>query len=125
MQNLFKIKAKSCWTLANMLKYFMKKNFSLTSTKHKPARQIELIKAEINKYVARERRKKLPEDAGFWDFDCKCGRDEAAATSVHVSLIGKELDKIFESQAETIYIEILAKPGARIKKISHPQQNDT
>jgi hypothetical protein len=100
-----------------MLGYGMKKNFSLISGKHKPARQIELIKAEINKYVARERRKTLPEDAGFWDFDCKCGRDETSAVSVHVSVIGKEMDKLFESQAESIYIEILAKPGARIKKI--------
>ncbi len=95
----------------------MKKNFNLTSEKHKPARQAELVKAEINKYVARERRKKLPEDAGFWDFDCKCGSTEAAAVSVHVSLIGKEIDKVFESQSVSVYIEIIAKPGARIKKI--------
>ncbi len=97
----------------------MKKIFSLSSTNHKPARQVELVKAEINKYISRERRKKLPEGAGFWDFDCKCGRNETAPLIIHVSQIGKEIDKLFESEAENIYIEILAKPGPRIKKIEN------
>ena len=34
----------------------MRKNFILTATKHKADRQVELVKSEINKYVARERR---------------------------------------------------------------------
>ena len=40
----------------------MRKNFILTATKHKADRQVELVKSEINKYVARERRKDLPDD---------------------------------------------------------------
>lgn len=94
----------------------MRKNFSLTSTKHKPDRQVELIKSEINKYLARERRKELPEGVDFWDFDCKCGLDEKSAAVVHVSALGKEIDKSFKDGSKSVYIEILAKPGVRTKK---------
>lgn len=95
----------------------MRKNFSLTSTVHKPERQLELVKSDVNKYIARERRKELPPKVDFWDFDCKCGPDEKSAVQVHVSTIGKEIDKIFHSKAESVYVEILAKPGLRTKKV--------
>ncbi len=91
----------------------MKKKFSLTSSVHKPDRHIELLKHEINKYIARERRKTLPEDSGYWEFDCKCGPDAESATQIHVSVIGKYIDDIAQTKAENIYIEILAKPGPR------------
>jgi hypothetical protein len=94
----------------------MKKNFSLTSPKHKPDRQVELVKSEINKYVARERRKELPDDVDFWDFDCRFGIDEKTAEPVHVSAIGKEIDKAFQAKTENVYVEIFAKPGVRLKK---------
>ena len=94
----------------------MKKNFSLTSAKHKPDRQAELIKSDINKYLARERRKDLKPDVDFWDFDCKCGPTEKTATAVHVSAITKEVDKILKSGAESVYVEILVKPGKRFRK---------
>lgn len=102
----------------------MKKNFSLTSTKHKPDRQVELIKADINKYLARERRKEVPVGVDFWDFDCKCGTAEASAVGVHVSAIGKEIDKVFKSGAESVYIEILAKAGRRTKKVKPGPANE-
>lgn len=101
----------------------MKKKFSFTSSKHKPDRQVELIKSEIHKYLARERRKALPENVDFWDFDCKCGAKEESAQEVQVSLIGKEIDKVFAAKSDSVYVEILAKPGikpAKTKK-SKPQ----
>ncbi len=91
----------------------MKKNFSLISSLHKPDRHIELIKHEINKYVARERRKTLPEDAGSWEFDCKCGSDAGSAPVVHVSTIGKHIDEVAATKSENVYVEILVKPVAR------------
>lgn len=94
----------------------MRKNFELTATRHKPDRQVELVKSEINKYVARERRKDLPEDVDFWDFDCRCGADAKTAEAVHVSTIGKEIDKAYQAKAATVYVEIIAKPGIRLKK---------
>lgn len=91
----------------------MKKNFKLTDPKHKPDRVIELIKAEVNKYLARERRKELPEGVEFWDFDCRCGKDEGSATAVKSSELGKAIDSAAAGSTGTIYVEILAKPGVR------------
>ncbi len=95
----------------------MKKNFSLTSPKHKPDRQVELVKAEVNKYVARERRKALPEGVDFWDFDCKYGTTADSAVVVHVDEINKKIDEGAAAKSESVYIEILAKPGVRKKKV--------
>lgn len=97
----------------------MKKLFSLTSPNHKPDRVVEAVKAEVNKYIARERRKSTPEGVDFWDFDCKCGKDAASAVVVHVSEIGKQIDKTVAAGAtENVYVEILAKPGVRAKKFT-------
>lgn len=101
----------------------MKKSFSLTSTVHKSDRQVELVKSDVNKYIARERRKKLTEGVDFWDFDCRCGADEKSAVQVHVSAIGKEIDKVYQAEAESVYVEILVKPGIRTKK-PRPLSND-
>lgn len=95
----------------------MKKTFSLTSPVHKPDRQVEFVKHEINKYLARERRKAFPEGVDYWDFDCRCGPDADSALAVHVSEVGKQIDKTAETSATSVYVEILSKPGTRNKKI--------
>lgn len=94
----------------------MKKEFKLTDPRKAPARQVEAVKFEISKYVARERRKTPKEGADFWDFDCKFGKDKEAATEIHVSAINKSIDQIAATEAASFYIEILAKPGYRTKK---------
>lgn len=93
----------------------MKKSFSLTDPKHKPERVVEGVKAEIRKYLKRERRKPLPEEVDFWDFDCRAGKDAASAEEIHVSEITKPIDTAAEENWEDIYIEILAKEGRRAK----------
>ena len=85
----------------------MKRTYQLTKGKHAPARVIESIKSNINKYVKRERRKELPDDLDFWDFECKVGAAADAATTVHLSAIGKAIDAAAAaSTTETIYVEI-------------------
>ena len=85
----------------------MKRTYQLTKGKHAPARVIESIKSNINKYVKRERRKELPDDLDFWDFECKVGATADAATTVHLSAIGKAIDAAAAaSKTETIYVEI-------------------
>jgi hypothetical protein len=96
----------------------MKKVFKITESKIAPARQIDSFKHEINKYIARERRKKLPEGVDFWDFDCKIGNDSESAEVIHLSEINKAIDSILTDTDDSFYIEVLAKPGKRIKKIS-------
>jgi hypothetical protein len=94
----------------------MKKTFPLTSPLHQPARVVEQIKADVRKYVKRERKKALPEGVDFWDFDCKVGQGEAAPETKHVEEVIPAIDQAAAAEAGAVYIEILAKPGHRVAK---------
>jgi len=94
----------------------MKKTFALTHPKIKLARLIEAAKYEVKKYLKRERNKKLPEGVDFWDFDCKYGHTEQEAKVIHLSQINKYMDEAEQLQLASFYLEIIAKPGYRVKK---------
>jgi hypothetical protein len=94
----------------------MKKTFKLSHPKIKYPRLVDAVRSDVRKYIKRERRKELPEGVDFWDFDCKYGATEEAATVVHVAEIGDCIGKAETEQLESFYIEILAKPGHRTKK---------
>ena len=94
----------------------MKKTFQLTHPKIKLARLVEAVKYEVKKYIKRERNKKMPEDVDFWDFDCKYGPTAEDAVEIHISEINKRIDSAEEQQLESFYLEILVKPGHRMKK---------
>ncbi len=94
----------------------MKKTFSLTSPLHQPARVVEQIKADVRKYLKRERKKKLPEGVHFWDFDCKIGHGKFAPENKHVEEVIPSIDHAAIAESGSIYIEILAKPGHRKPK---------
>ena len=91
----------------------MKKTFELSHAKIKVARRVEAIKHEIKKYLKRERNKTLPEDAGYWDFDCRFGATEDRASTLHVTEISKHIDQAEADGLTSFYVEILAKPGKR------------
>lgn len=91
----------------------MRKSFPLTSPKHLPARVLEQIKADVRKYLKRERKKALPEGADFWDFACKVGHGEAEPTAKHVEEVIPAIDEAAAAGCESVYLEILAKPGHR------------
>ena len=99
----------------------MRKTFPLESPKHKPARVIESIVNDVRKYLKRERRKKLPEDVDFWDFDCRIGADSENAEAIHVAVITDAIHKSSENGWATVYVEIIAKPGHRSKKDPVPK----
>ncbi len=94
----------------------MKKTFKLTHPKIKVPQLVVAIKHEVRKYLRRERRKILPEKVDFWDFDCRCGVDEANSEVIHVSDIDKAIDQAESKKIDSFYLEILAKPGRRRKK---------
>ncbi|MBU1568316.1 MAG: hypothetical protein KJ630_22165 [Proteobacteria bacterium] len=96
----------------------MKKTFQLTHPKIKRDRLVEAVRHEVKKYIKRERNKKLPEGVDFWDFDCKFGNFAEEAKEIHLSEINKCIDRVEEQQLETFYLEILAKPGLRMKKLA-------
>ena len=94
----------------------MKKTFQLSHPKIKLPRLVEAIKHEVKKYIQRERRKPLPPDVDFWDFDCRFGGDEASCQAIHVDDINKAISQAETDQLESFYLEILAKPGRRTRK---------
>ena len=92
----------------------MKKIFPLQVPNKHPDRVIEGIKNEVRKYLKRERSKKLPEDAKFWDFTCSFGTSEQDAKAVSVAEIITSLDSAREQNLASCYIEITAKPSFEI-----------
>lgn len=94
----------------------MKKTFKMSHPKIKVPRLVEAIKHEVSKYLKRERRKPLPPNVDFWDFDCRFGADEASSEIIHVAAINKAISSAEENQLESFYLEILAKPGHRRKR---------
>ncbi len=94
----------------------MKKTFPLTHPKQKAERQLEAVKGEVRKYLKRERKKTLPDDVDFWDFDCRCGASVESAQPVHVAQLPKQIEALQATGAAECYLEILAKPGKRAKK---------
>ena len=100
----------------------MKKTFTLTDPKIKTPRRVESIKHEVRKYIKRERKKQLPPDADFWDFDCRFGADEATSKEIHLSAIATHINEAESEELESFYLEILAKPGHRSKKPKEEKQ---
>lgn len=96
----------------------MKKIFHLThETKH-PDRLIDTIKYEIRKYFKRERSKKLPAEATYWDFDCSFGQSKEDAEQMSASELISALDRAREAGWEQCFVEIVSKPVFKAKTAS-------
>ena len=91
----------------------MKKTFTLQQENKNPDRLLEAVKHEVRKYLKRERKKKLPEDAVYWDFDCRFGRSSEEAQALSSSEITAALDGAREADWNECYIEIIAKASMR------------
>ena len=91
----------------------MKKTFPLHLPGKADPRVLDAIKGDVRKYVKRERRKPVREGVDFWDFDCRIGVNPDAAETKPLAEIGKAIDDIAASGAESVYVEVLAKPGVR------------
>jgi hypothetical protein len=92
----------------------MRKTFKLTHPKIQRPRLVEGVRHEVNKYLKRERKKKLPAGVDFWDFDCKFGHTEEEARVIHVSEIRKCINEVDTEELTSFYLEILAKQGRRM-----------
>lgn len=101
----------------------MRKAFPLEAPGHKRPRVIDSIKSDVRKYIKRERRKTLPEEVDFWDFDCRVGADSENAKTVHIAEIVAAIDVAAQEDGPVVYIEILAKPGHRTRKEPSPEDD--
>lgn len=93
----------------------MKKTFVISHPKIQIPRLFEAAKHEVKKYIRRERNKKLPDGADFWDFDCQYGNTQEEAKVIHLSEINKYIDEAERLELVSFYLEILAKPAIRTK----------
>lgn len=100
----------------------MRKTFSLIDSKKSVDRMSDAIKFEVKKYIKRERNKKLPDGADFWDFDCRIGKDEPNSKEIKARDINTHIDEVVAQGHESFYLEILAKTGNRIPQ--SPEQNE-
>ncbi len=107
-----------------MQKRGMKKTFRLSESGKETPRVIDAIKCEVNKYVKRERRKKLPEGVDFWDFNCQIGADQETPVKKHVAELGKAIDAVATAGATAVFVEILATPGHRTKRVPEPEAGE-
>jgi hypothetical protein len=94
----------------------MKKIFPIIVPNNEPARVVEAIKSELRKYLKRERKKKLPEGVDYWDFDCKVGETADELAPLHVAEINEAIDHALAEKWDSVYFEVLAKPGIRKRK---------
>jgi hypothetical protein len=101
----------------------MKKIFPLELPNKAPARVVDSIKSDIRKYLKRERHKTLPEGVDFWDFDCKVGLNPERATVLHAAELNAALDHALNDKWQAIYVEIVAKPGIRMRKPTPADQD--
>lgn len=101
----------------------MRQTFPFSHPKHKPDQALAALKSRVRKYLKRERRKPLPEDVDYWDFDCRVGPTEDAAEPVHVAEIVSRMDAMAAEGCSHVYVEILAKPGIRLKRALKVQKD--
>jgi len=95
----------------------MKKTFSLRHPKIKPARLLESARHDVKKYLQRELNKELPKGFDCWNFDCKFGENAEDAKVIDVAEISKCIGTAEEKELESFYLEIIAKPGNKPKKV--------
>ena len=94
----------------------MKKTFKLDDGKRHPDRIIEAIKYEVRKYIKREKKKPLPEGVDFWDLKCKTALNGEEPKVIEFVEITKAIDEASTQKAETLYLEIIATKGYRVKE---------
>lgn len=101
----------------------MKKTFKLQVENKHPDRQVESIKHEIRKYIKREKKKPLPEDKDFWNFNCKFGKNDATPETIEFIDITKSIDEAANEKCETLYMEILREAVKREPKEIIQEEN--
>lgn len=91
----------------------MRKTYPLNIEGKNRDRLVEAAKHDIRKYARRERGKPLPAGADFWDFDSRCGLDEASAVAVPFAELIRSVDALVAAGNDQFYVEVLRKPGQR------------
>ncbi|MBP7566208.1 MAG: hypothetical protein KA795_09385 [Burkholderiaceae bacterium] len=102
----------------------MRKTFPLAVEGKHPDRLLDATKHDIRKYLARERRRTLPEGMDYWDFDCRFGSTKETAEPAHVASLIERVDAAAKAGEPQFYVEILARAARRGPKGPSRVQRD-
>ena len=91
----------------------MRKTYPLQVEGRHPDRVLDAIKHDVRKYLKRERRRPLPAEVDFWDFQCQFGLSAETAQPVHLSAVIASIDSAAKEQATQVYVEIITTHGKR------------
>lgn len=91
----------------------MNKRFPLHHPRKADARVLDAIKHEVRKYVTRERRKPLLDEALVRTFTCRVGADDASAVTCPLPEVSAALDRFAATGADTVFIAIRAQSVPR------------
>ncbi len=91
----------------------MKKTFPLQAPGKDDARVRDKIRHEINKYVRRERNKKLPDGFDQWNLDCRVGASDSSAEVLPFKEVGGAIDRVAATGAKQVFVEITAVAAPR------------
>ena len=91
----------------------MKKTYQLNIEGRNRDRLLDAAKHDIRKYLKRERAKALPAGADFWDFDCRSGTTEAAASPVAPAELLASVDALLQEGGDQFFVEVLVRPAQR------------
>lgn len=94
----------------------MRKTYILNVEGKNRERLLDASKHDIRKYMKRERNKTLPAGVDYWDFDTKCGVDEAGAVTVPCGELFRSIDALLAGGGDQFYVEVRSKPGHRSVK---------
>ena len=91
----------------------MQKTYQLVVEGKNRDRLVEAAKHDIRRYVKRERNRPLPPDVDFWDFECRFGSDETAATPVHFATLTERIDALVADGGAQFYAQLVTRHGQR------------
>lgn len=101
----------------------MKKTFQLKVENKNKDRLVEAIKNEIRKYIKRERRKPLPKDADFWNFDCMFAKDDETPYEINFVDITASIDAAAQEDCNTFYLELVSKSAKKKPRVKKDEEN--
>lgn len=94
----------------------MIRRYQLTGGRHKPARVLDTVRGDVNKFIKREREKPLPAGKDFWDFECAFGKNADEMKPSHVKTLAKDIDIAADENWDSILVELTPQSRARQKK---------
>ncbi len=98
----------------------MKQSFQLDLPGRARERWLEASKHTVRKYVARQRRARLPAGSDYWDFVCRFGGSEQESAEVHFATLIALMDAAAGRGENTFFVSIRGQAAVRGPQTKRP-----